>query len=121
MTTTSADGGRGRGSTTETVGEHGRPLMTADEVRRMPEGQILAIIGNRRPLLLEAIIYDRPPLAAATTPLGEEIGQDYTPHIGIGSRRSPGRKVAATPPPSPPRFSLDDEEGIATDSSSEGE
>ena len=58
------------GGVSDTVQEHARPLLTSDEVRRIRSEQALAIIGNRRPLLLEKFVYDVAPKAAATSRLG---------------------------------------------------
>ena len=58
------------GGVTDTIQDHARPLLTADEVRRIGSGQALAIIGNRRPVLLEKLIYVQTPTTATTTSLG---------------------------------------------------
>ena len=44
--------------------------MTADEVRRLGEGTMLAIMGNRRPLLVKKYRYSFAPKAAGMTALG---------------------------------------------------
>ena len=51
--------------------EHARPLLTADEVRRIGEMQALVITGNRRPVLIQKRHYAATPHTAETSALGE--------------------------------------------------
>ena len=51
-------------------GEHARPLLTPDEVRRLPEDRILAIALNQPPLYLERRIYAVPPVTRRAGTLG---------------------------------------------------
>ena len=55
------------GGVTDTVQDHARPLLTSDEVRRIGWGEALAIIGNRRPVLLQKMGYRLTPKTARTT------------------------------------------------------
>jgi type IV secretion system protein VirD4 len=57
-------------TTSDTTMEHVRPLLTSDEVRRIGSDKSLVIAGNRRPLLLDRIVYTDPPRTAVTSPLG---------------------------------------------------
>ncbi|MES2462100.1 MAG: type IV secretory system conjugative DNA transfer family protein [Armatimonadota bacterium] len=58
---------------TDTVQDHARPLLTSDEVRRIGGGEALAIIGNRRPILLEKTKYKLAAKAAKTKRLGPAL------------------------------------------------
>lgn len=57
-------------SVSDSVQEHARRLLTADEVRRLGSGQSLVITGNRKPMLLDKLFYAMPPNTASTTALG---------------------------------------------------
>lgn len=59
--------------------EHGRRLLTADEVRRIGADESLAIVGNRRPMRLEKIFYDEAPSVARTKALGQPRAIDVNP------------------------------------------
>ena len=56
--------------------EHGRRLLTADEVRRIGADESLAIVGNRRPMRLEKTFYDANPQTAKTEALGPSRAVD---------------------------------------------
>lgn len=51
-------------------GEHARPLLTPDEVRRLPEDRLLTIALNQPPLYLERRIYAVPPVTRRAGTLG---------------------------------------------------
>jgi type IV secretion system protein VirD4 len=70
--------------------EHGRFLLTPDEVRRLPEEQALVVTGNRQPMLVVRYPYAHLPLMAHTESLGEAQADDP----GAKSRR---RKRARRP------------------------
>ena len=63
----------------ETESEHGRRLMTADEVRRIPSDKAIVLAGNRRPLLLTKHWHDEPSVAAQTSSLGKARGETIEP------------------------------------------
>ncbi len=84
--------------------EHGRRLLTADEVRRICSDEALVITGNRRPVRLKKIFFDLPsktaPALALGNPLSVEVKvasqQDQAPPLmpDFQSRsRSRGRRV----------------------------
>ena len=56
--------------TSDAVQEHGRLLMTPDEIRRIGANKLLVITGNRRPMRIERTVYNASPTEAQTTPLG---------------------------------------------------
>lgn len=58
------------GSYTATRMEHGRPLLTADEVRRIDSDQAIAIVSNRRPMLLSKSFFEGAQQPAPTRSLG---------------------------------------------------
>jgi type IV secretion system protein VirD4 len=80
-------------STTLTEHEHGRPLLTADEVRRLGRDQAIAVVSNLRPLLLPKYFYDLPSQEAAS------------PDSGLGPAKSisllPSSVRKLLPPPVP--------------------
>lgn len=55
---------------TQSLTEHGRPLLTADEVRRIPADHAIVVTGNRRPLLLPKSTYGMLPRTATARSLG---------------------------------------------------
>ena len=61
------------GSYTSTHTEHARALLTSDEVRRIETDQAIAIVSNRRPMLLPKGYYQGPASSAPTRPLGEAL------------------------------------------------
>ena len=65
--------------------EHGRRLLTADEVRRIGADESLAIVGNRRPMRLCKLFYDAIPRAANAGALGQPCTVDIVP----GSNQEP--------------------------------
>lgn len=79
-------------TTSDTTMEHARPLMTADEVRRIGSDKALVITGNRRPMLLERINYAKAPKMALASPLG--------PARSL-SVELPSTHSASEPPPLP--------------------
>jgi type IV secretion system protein VirD4 len=54
---------------------HGRPLLTADEVRRIKTDEAIVITGNHRPMLLNKKYYSTEPntKSATPTPLGQAL------------------------------------------------
>ncbi|HZS48405.1 MAG TPA: type IV secretory system conjugative DNA transfer family protein [Blastocatellia bacterium] len=66
------DGGMRNSSVTRTEADSRRRLMTADEVRRLKEEEMIVIITNRRPLQLERFNYTAEPQTAPGRKLGEE-------------------------------------------------
>ena len=62
-----------------TESEHGRRLLTPDEVRRIPEDRAIVLVGNRRPLMLPKLWHDAPVSVARTTALGEARAVDVEP------------------------------------------
>lgn len=52
--------------------EVARRVLTADEVRRLPDNELLMISANRRPLRLCRVTYGWSPNPAATSALGDE-------------------------------------------------
>ena len=75
-------------TTSDTLQEHGRLLLTADEVRRLSEREMLVITGNTKPMLVQKIRYDTPPRTAATRRLGKSQSASVT-------------RKETLPPPSP--------------------
>lgn len=57
-----------------TESEHGRRLLTPDEVRRIAGDSAIALVGNRRPLMLTKIWHRETARAAPGTALGEARG-----------------------------------------------
>ena len=91
-------------STSDTTHEHPRPLLTADEVRRIDAGSALVIVGNRRPLLLKKLVYDLPARACLTAALGPALSVSVELlKPKIKTERIP-EDVPPLPPPSPPPF-----------------
>lgn len=58
-------------SVTDGPTEHPRPLLTGDEVRRLPADEMLVVTGNRPPLRLRKRVYDLAPCQAEAGCLGE--------------------------------------------------
>lgn len=58
-------------SSTVSSGEHGRPLLTADEVRRIGVEEAIVIQGNLRPMLLGRSFYSSPACEGVAPALGE--------------------------------------------------
>lgn len=84
-------------NTTDSVSEHARLLMTPDELRRIPSDKALVIAGNRRPLLLERVVYSDPPRTATASPLGSA----RTLPIVLPTLKAPLKEVTSEPPPLP--------------------
>ena len=61
-------------SATLSTAEHKRFLFTSDEVRRIREDQAIAIVGNRKPLLVSKVFYDQPENEAECSGLYEMRG-----------------------------------------------
>jgi type IV secretion system protein VirD4 len=57
-------------SLSRTASEQGRAVLTPDEVRRLGEEEILAIVGNRQPMLLHRERFTQTPCTALVRPLG---------------------------------------------------
>ena len=57
----------------DTTQEHGRPLLTPDEVRRLPQDEMLVLTGNRLPMRVTKCRYDRAPRPATAPGLGEAL------------------------------------------------
>jgi len=75
------DGGGMAGQSSRTYSEidSRRRLMTADEVRRLKDEDLLIISTNRRPLLLQRFNYTAAPQTAISRQLGEERTTVFTP------------------------------------------
>lgn len=80
-------------SATLSTAEHGRALLTPDEVRRIDEDEAIVIVGNRRPILLPKDWYDRPPCEAVCGSLMEAQGID----LPILPSRAPMRELPPVP------------------------
>lgn len=65
---------------TQSFAEHGRPLLTADEVRRLPVDRAIVIIGNRRPMRMSKMIYAVAPARAEALRLGPARAAAWTSH-----------------------------------------
>lgn len=89
-------------TTSDTTMEHARPLLTADEVRRIGSDKALVIAGNRRPLLLDRIVYTEAPKMASTTPLGPARTLPVELPTLTGAP-----VVSSEPPPLPSEFKSD--------------
>ena len=85
-------------SVSDALKEHGRPLLTADELRRLPEDQMLAILGSRRPVILRKYRYEGTPRPAKTAPLGAARTMPFASGAGFPLPR----KVAPPCKPPPP-------------------
>jgi type IV secretion system protein VirD4 len=85
-------------SVQETTTEHARPLLTADEIRRLGTQEALVIAGNHRPMVLSKYFYRRPPVMAAAPALGEAqaVVADATDRTEAKPKRL---KVRPPPPP----------------------
>lgn len=98
------------GGVSDTVQDHARPLLTPDEVRRIGSGEALAIIGNRRPILLKKFVYDLAPKAAQTMGLGPArsvpipVPPEPVPKRTPEARKSEARKSEAKEWEGPPPF-----------------
>lgn len=55
---------------TLSITEHGRPLLTADEVRRVGTDEAIVLVGNQRPMLLKKHFYNEAPREAPCGSLG---------------------------------------------------
>ena len=88
------------GGVTDTVQDHARPLLTADEVRRIGSGEALAIIGNRRPVLLDKFVYTLAARSAKTTRLGAALSAPL-PVTPKAKSTGPCPSVDRPPPPLP--------------------
>ncbi|RYG32509.1 hypothetical protein EON81_20500, partial [bacterium] len=73
--------------------EHSRRLLTSDEVRRIDSDKAVAIVGNRRPMLLDKHFYSGEPRTAKTSTLGRAMAS----HVEY---RHEG-KERQSPPPMP--------------------
>jgi len=76
--------------------ENARRLLTADEVRRIDADKAIVIVGNRRPMLLGKIYYDRPGRKAQQGVLGPALAETCSP------------KAAPEPPPMPVSLQFND-------------
>lgn len=105
-------------SVSDSVQEHARRLLTADEVRRLGSGQALVITGNRRPIVLDKFVYDLAPKAAGAPclgparamPLSLPPGSELPPHSELppGRERAPRQRRTSDAAPAdenlPPPF-----------------
>ena len=100
------------GSVSDTIQEFARPLLTVDEIRRIPTTRALVITGNRRPLLIDKYHYALAPQTATTTALDEAcflpvaLPATKTPPTSEPTKepvevKEPA-KVDDDPPPAPP-------------------
>jgi len=64
---------------TASVAEHARPILTSDEVRRIPVDRAIVITGNRRPLLLPKSCYVAAPRPASVPSLGAARAVELAP------------------------------------------
>ena len=90
-------------TTSDTTMEHVRPLLTSDEVRRIGSDKSLVIAGNRRPLLLDRIVYTDPPRTAGTSPLGAA----RTLPVELPTLTAAAPVVSSEPPMLPSEFKSD--------------
>jgi|GEM_PF-2686714 len=92
-----SSGGAGRGSqTTTSQVRNQRRLMTADEVMRLGEGEMIFRTSNRRPMRLKKLYYDEGPAEAQARTLGDA-------HASIPEAPArPTRKRKDPPPELPP-------------------
>lgn len=63
-------------STTSAQNDHGRRLLTPDEVRRIGEEEALVLVANKRPLRLKRPFYGQPPRTAFAPSLGPALKQE---------------------------------------------
>lgn len=63
--------GRGHASKTYSTHEHQRRLLTADEVRRLADHEMVVISTNRRPMWLNRFHFNAPPNPARVRALGQ--------------------------------------------------
>ena len=81
--------------------EQGRPLLSADEVRRLPEEEMLVITGNRRPLMLKKIRYAGTSFTAKARILGIPRAQSFDTDVQSGqnhTQTSCGITASVLPP-----------------------
>lgn len=83
---------------TQSFQEHGRPLLTADEVRRVQADQAIVLTGNRRPLLLEKLVYSQEAEEANAPRLG------YPRGLVLPLLREVVLSEDLEPPPLPPEL-----------------
>ena len=76
-------------STTYSQQENKRPLMTVDEVNRLPDDRAIVKVGNFRPMMLKKIYYNERAKTAMMEKLKEAIGNDKTE----------GGRIELEPPP----------------------
>jgi type IV secretory pathway TraG/TraD family ATPase VirD4 len=97
-----------KATTSDSYHAHARRLMTADEIRRLPDKQILVKTTNLPPVILDKIQYNEPERPAKIRGCGLELEPPtYTP-IDMDA---PKGKKKKTPPPPPP--DLDDDSDMA--------
>jgi type IV secretion system protein VirD4 len=93
-----------KSTSSESYHAHARRLMTADEIRRLPDDKILLKSTNLAPVILDKIQYNEPERPAKVKGCAPELTPPtYTP-IGMDA---PKGKKKKTPPPPPPA-DLDD-------------
>ena len=79
--------------------EHGRPLLTPDEVRRLPRDEAIVIVGNKRPLLLKKLYYNEEPCEAEASICPFPRALSYEPQKRVGHKKG----IFLLPPPEFPR------------------
>ena len=67
----------GKVTTSEQIVKTARPLMTPDEVRRIPKGQQLVIIDNNLPIIGGRYIYTQADKTASASVLGQALTQVF--------------------------------------------
>jgi type IV secretion system protein VirD4 len=93
-----------KATATDSYHAHARRLMTADEIRRLPDSKILLKSTNLAPVVLDKIIYNEPERPAEINGCGLELEPPtYTP-IGDATPKPKGKRK---PPPPPPTINID--------------
>jgi type IV secretion system protein VirD4 len=76
--------------------DHGRSLLTPDEVRRLPDGKALVLTGNRLPLAVSRYRYARLPLTGHVEPLGEALAEENSAPAARRRRPAPRTRAPKT-------------------------
>lgn len=94
-------------SVQETTSEHARPLLTADEIRRLPTEEALVIAGNHRAMVLRKYFYRSLPVTALAPGLGaaQTVPVDMETGLAAGeATRAKSPRKKGRPPPMPPEL-----------------
>lgn len=86
----------GKVTTSEQIVKTARPLMTPDEVRRIPKGQQLVIIDNNLPIIGGRYIYTQADKTASASVLGHALTQVF-PKIDLEAKTYYPDKRKANP------------------------